>query len=384
MLGIAIGVTALITVLSVMNGFNKEIRAKMLNITPHIILRGYNSAIFNWQKIMPQIMAEPGVVGAAPYIISQDLLVANGVSFPSLVRGIDPKIINDVFPLRNNIKEGSLDKLLPGTFNIAIGKDLANAMDVKLHDKITVLMPEATVTMAGVVPKYKRMNIAAIFDTGTSFDDRNAFININDASKMFKMNNGITGIQIKVHDELDAPNIAKSLRARFDNKYQAIDWASEHANFFDALNMEKTVMWCILCLIIAVAAFNLVSSLVMMVTDKRSDIAILRTMGATPADVMGIFVTQGAIIGLFGTLLGLVFGLLLATHITGIVEYIQSLLNVKFVSEDVYLIGFVPSHIKQSDVLLVCAVSFIMSLLATIYPAWRASSIAPVEALRYE
>lgn len=384
MLGIAIGVTVLITVLSVMNGFNKEIRAKMLNVTPHIILRGFNNPLINWQSLIPEILSEPGVIGAAPYIISQDLLVANGYALPTMVRGIDPRVVNDVYPLERNISQGKLDALSKGSFNVAMGKHLANSLGVRLNDKVTLLIPEATTTIAGVTPKFKRLTVAAIFDTGTSYDDRNAFINIQDADRLFKMQGGITGIQIRVAEELEAPAIARALSQKFENKYLVADWASDYTSFFEALNMEKTVMWCILCLIIAVAAFNLVSSLVMMVTDKRSDIAILRTMGATPADVMGIFVAQGAIIGLVGTALGLIFGLLLAYNVTGIVDQIQSLLNVKFVSEDVYLIGFVPSQIKRFDVAFVCSISLLMSLLATIYPAWRAASIAPAEALRYE
>lgn len=384
MLGIAIGVTVLITVLSVMNGFNKEIRAKMLNVTPHIVFRGFEGPLQDWQRLLPQILAEPGVIGAAPYIISQDLLVANGYALPSMVRGIDPHVINDVYPLEKNISEGSLESLRCGAYNVAIGKHLASNLGVGLNDKVTLLIPEATTTVAGVTPKFKRFTVTAIFNTGTSFDDRNAFINIQDADRLFKMHGGVTGIQLKVAEELEAPKIALNLSQKFDHKYWVADWASEYKSFFEALNMEKTVMWCILFLIIAVAAFNLVSSLVMMVTDKRSDIAILRTMGATPADVMGIFVAQGAIIGLIGTTLGLIFGLLLASNVTSIVDYIQTLLNIKFVSEDVYLIGFVPSQIKRFDVIFVCSISLIMSLLATIYPAWRAASIAPAEALRYE
>lgn len=384
MLGIAIGVTVLITVLSVMNGFSKEIRAKLLNVTPHIVFRGHDGALMHWHDLLPQILAQPGVVGATPYIISQDLLVANGMSYPSLVRGIDPKVINDVYPLESNITQGNLNSLQSGSFNIVLGKELAQSLGVKLNDKVTLLIPEATTTIAGVTPKFKRLTVAAIFHTGTSFDDRNAFINISDANKLFKMQNGVTGIQIRVDNELDAPKIARALAAKFEHKYWVVDWASEYANFFEALNMEKMVMWCILCLIIAVAAFNLVSSLVMMVTDKRADIAILRTMGATPKDVMGIFIAQGAIIGLIGTALGVIFGLLLAYNVTSIVEYIQSILNINFVSEDVYLISFVPSQIKQSDVIFVSTIALIMSLLATIYPAWRAANIAPAEALRYE
>ncbi len=384
MLGIAIGVTVLITVLSVMNGFNTEIRAKMLNVTPHIILRGGEGSLQNWQPLLPQVLAEPGVVGAAPYIIAQGLLVANGVSQPSMVRGIDPNVINDVYPLKENISHGKLDDLQPGSFSIALGKQLARSLGLEIDDKVTLLIPEASTTIAGVMPKYKRLKVVAIYDTGTSYDDRNAFINIKDADRLFKMHGSISGIQIRVENELNAPQIARKLSDKFEHKYYISDWSTEYASFFDALNMEKTVMWCILCLIIAVAAFNLVSSLVMLVTDKRSDIAILRTMGATPANVMTIFIAQGLMIGLIGTILGLIFGLLLAYNVTDIVEYIQGLLNVQFVAEDVYLIGFVPSQIKQFDVFFVCSISIIMSFLATIYPAWRAASIAPAEALRYE
>lgn len=384
MLGIAIGVMALITVLSVMNGFNKEIRSKMLSVTPHIILRGLDVPLKNWQPLIPQILAEPGVVGAVPYIMSQGLLVENGVAQPTMVRGIDPHMIDEVYPLKSNTRAGNLNNLIPGAFNMALGENLAQSLGVGLGDKVTLLIPQTNASIAGITPKYKRFIVGAIYKTSTSYDDRTAFINIEDAARLFKMQNAITGIQIRVTDELDAPKIAALLDHKFEGSYWVSNWSQDYASFFEALNMEKTVMWCILLLIIAVAAFNLVSSLVMMVTDKRSDIAILRTMGATPKDVMGIFIAQGAIIGLIGTLIGLIGGLLLAHNVTSLVEQVQSLLNVQFVSEDVYLIGFVPSQIKQLDVVVVCGISLIMSLLATVYPAWRAANIAPAEALRYE
>lgn len=384
MLGIAIGVTALITVLSVMNGFSKEIRSKMLTVTPHIILRGVDGALKNWQDLVPRILEEPGITGAVPYILSQGLLVENGITQPTVVRGIDPNIFDAVYPLKNNIMSGSLDKLQSGSFTVAIGEHLAHSLRIEVGDKVTLLIPEATVTIAGVTPKYKRLTVAAIFKTGTSYDDRNAFININDAARMFRMQQSISGIQVRINDELRAPQLAQLLANKFNHKYWITDWTGEYASFFEALNMEKMVMWCILCLIIAVAAFNLVSSLVMMVTDKRSDIAILRTMGATPASVMGIFMAQGIIIGVIGTVLGLIGGLLLAYNITALVEHIQNLLNIKFVSEDVYLISFVPSQIDKVDVIVVCGFALLMSFLATLYPAWRAAQIAPAEALRYE
>ncbi len=384
MLGIAIGVTVLITVISVMNGFNKEIRAKMLNVTPHITLRGVDGLLNNWQPVLQQTMAEPGVIGAAPYILSQGLLVENGIVQPTVVRGIDPELINEVYPLQTNISAGNFFDLKPGSFGVVLGKDLARGMDIQVGDPVTLLIPEASVSIAGVTPKFKRLKVVAIFSTGTHYDDRNAFVNIVDASKLFKTRDAITGIQIKVFDELQSPEIVTRLNDKFNFKYWIVDWTTDYKSFFEALNMEKTVMWCILCLIIAVAAFNLVSSLVMMVTDKRSDIAILRTMGASPRSIMGIFVAQGAIIGVIGTILGLVCGLLLAANVTSLVGILQKILDVQFVSEDVYLIGFVPSQIRQLDVVLICSFSLIMSLLATIYPAWRAANIAPAEALRYE
>lgn len=384
MLGIAIGVTVLITVISVMNGFSKEIRAKMLKVTPHITLRGTQGLLSNWNPVLQEVMAEPGVIGAAPYILSQGLLVQNGVVQPTVVRGIDPSTIDEVYPIKENIVSGKFDAMEPGSFGVVIGKELARSLGLEVGDKITLLIPEASVTIAGVNPKYKRLKLVAIFDTGTHYDDRTAFVHIKDASKLFKTKEGITGIQIKVRDELLAPQIVHDLDKKFDYKFWITDWTNEYSSFFEALNMEKIVMWCILCLIIAVAAFNLVSSLVMMVTDKRGDIAILRTMGATPRSVMGIFVAQGAIIGVIGTLLGLGAGLLLASNITVIAEYIQQLFNINFVAEDVYLISFVPSLINKTDVIIICSFALVMSLLATIYPAWRAANIAPAEALRYE
>ncbi len=384
MLGIALGVAVLITVLSVMNGFNKEIRAKILSFAPHVILRGQDGPIKNWQTILPQVLAEPGVVGAAPYIFSQGLLIENGITQPAIIRGIDPAEIGDVYPLKNTIIAGKLFDLKPGSYGVILGKHLASGLGAEVGDKVTLLMPEATVSITGINPKFKRLNVVAVFDTGTYYDDRNAFVHIADADRLFKMHGAVTGIQIKLADELMAPQISNLINSKLGHKYWMSDWTGDFSNFFDALNMEKTVMWCILCLIIAVAAFNLVASLVMMVTDKRGDIAIMRTMGATPGSIMGIFIAQGAIIGLIGTLLGLIGGLVLASNVTMIVDQIQSLLNINFVDQDVYLISFVPSQIRQSDVVIVCAFSFVMSLLATIYPAWRAAHIDPAEALRYE
>lgn len=384
MIGIALGVAVLITVLSVMNGFNKEIRSKILTFTSHIVLRNLNGALYDWRTVLPQVTAEPGVVSATPYILGHGLLVANGIVQPTIVHGIDPSLIDNAYPLQNNIAAGKLADLRPGSFGIVVGKRLIDDLDVGLGDRLTLLIPEANMTIAGVTPRFKRLVVVGVYDTATQYDDHNIFININDAAKIFKMPNAVTGIQIQVADELQAAQITQQLNKKLQHKYWLSDWGTEHANFLDALNMEKTVMWCILCLIIAVAAFNLVASLVMMVSDKRSDIAILRTMGATPRSIVGIFVSQGVIIGVLGTLVGLVLGLLLAYNITEIVEVIQHLFHVQFVSEDVYFVSFVPSEIRQSDIILICGFSILMSFLATLYPAWRAANIAPAEALRYE
>lgn len=384
MLGIALGVAVLITVLSVMNGFDKEIRAKILSFTSHIVLRSYNGALYDWQAVLPKVREFPGVASATPYILGHGLLVANGVVQPSIVHGMDPSLTDNAYPLKNNLTSGKLADLRAGGFGIVIGQRLAQSLDVGVADRLTLLIPEASMTIAGVTPKFKRLVIVGVYDTATHYDEHNIFINLSDAAKIYKMPNAVTGIQIQVDNELQAGAIAQQLSKELDHKYWLNDWGTQHANFLDALNMEKTVMWCILCLIIAVAAFNLVASLVMMVTDKRADIAILRTMGATPRSIVGIFMSQGMIIGVVGTLLGLIFGLLLAYNITPIVECIQNIFNVQFVAEDVYFVSFVPSQIRQLDIILVCVISILMCFIATLYPAWRAANIAPAEALRYE
>jgi lipoprotein-releasing system permease protein len=385
MVGIALGVMVLITVLSVMNGFSHEIRSKILASAPHIVLGARSgNGLTNWGPLLSYVKTHPKVVGAAPFVMEQGMLTHGGNVRGVAVVGITPKETNNVFPLANNIIAGNMNDLDNSRYGVLIGVELARALGVWLNDKITLLAPEANVSPAGVSPRIKRFTIVGIYNTGSYFDDKNIFIHLQDAGVLYRLGDAITGIQMKVADELTAPRVAKEISAHYGERYRLVDWTQEYTDFFNAIKMEKTVMWCILLLIIAVAGFNLVSSLVMMVTDKRQDVAILRTMGVSRRAVMGIFMVQGSIIGTFGTLLGLGSGLLLAANVTKIVDSIQRLFQVQFISPDVYFIGFVPSEIHAMDVVVVCVFSLLMSFVATVYPAFKAASIKPAEALRYE
>lgn len=390
-LGVALGVSVLIMVLSVMNGFNKEIRAEMLSGTPHITLGKVGSPLVDWQALKQQSLAIPGVLGVAPYINGQGMLSAGktGRVQGAVVKGIDRAEIDAVYPLSSRMKEGDLKALAPGQYNIVLGKTLASNLGIELGDKISLIVPEATLTPAGMLPRIKRFTVVGIFEIGSLYDSNYSFINIQDADKLFHMHGGISGLQIKVNDELRAPEVARLLyhslnQGTAEPQYWVSDWTIEFGSFFKALQIQKTVMIFILLLIIAVAVFNLVSSLVMMVTDKRSDIAIMRAMGASRRSIMGIFVMQGILIGITGTVIGVILGLYMAFHVTAWADALQSFLNVELVAKDVYLVGFLPSEVKVWDVLGVTVVTLVMCLLSTLYPAFRAAAVLPAEALRYE
>ncbi len=390
-LGVALGVSVLIMVLSVMNGFNKEIRAEMLSGTPHITLGKMGSPLIDWQTLMQQSKQVPGVLGVAPYIYGQGMLSAGttGRVHGAVVKGIDAGEIDAVYPLKSKMKAGELKSLQAGEYNIVLGQTLAENLGVELGDKISLVVPEATLTPAGMLPRIKRFTVVGIFEIGSLYDGNYSFINIQDANKLFHMHGGISGLQIKVNDELRAPEVARKLSqsVNVENQepaYWIRDWTVEFGSFFKALQIQKTVMVFILLLIIAVAVFNLVSSLVMMVTDKHSDIAIMRALGASRRSIMGIFVMQGVLIGVVGTVIGVVLGLYMAFHVTGWADALQNFLNVELVAKDVYLVGFLPSEVKVLDVLGVTIVTLVMCLLSTLYPAFRAAGVLPAEALRYE
>lgn len=383
-IGIAVGVTVLITVLSVMNGFRKEIRNEMLAAAPHITIRSITGDLREWPDLVKYFKKNPKVLGAAPYVIGQGMITGYNQSQGVYLRGIDPSEINDVINLKNNMVEGTLESLKDKSYSMLIGTSLAKELNLLLGDKVTVMVPKATITPAGMIPRLRRFTVSGIFDASHYYNTSSAFVHLEDAKRMLQIKEGISGIQLRVEDELEAPMIANQIANELKGAYWVFDWTQQFESFFKSIQMEKTVMTVILFLIVVVAAFNLVSSLVTMVAGKKADIAILRTMGATQAQIMHVFMAQGIIIGVFGTILGLIFGLLLAHNVPMIVDAIQRLFHVQFIVKEVYGISFVPSEVHTTDVILVCAGALLISFLATLYPSKKAASIQPAEGLRYE
>ena len=386
MLGIALGITALITVLSVMNGFQQELRGRILAMTAHATISRWSGPLENWRAVREQALQNPEVQGGAPFIRGEAMLNNASLVSGALIQGILPDEEQQVSDIDGKMVQGSLDDLRPGGFGIILGKELANALGLMVGDKVTVITPQATVTPAGVLPRLKRFNVVGIFKAGMYEYDRGlALVHVADAGKLFQYPDGaVNGVHLKLRDLFQAPRLARQLAARLPDGYLARDWTQDHASFFRAVQIEKTAMFVILTLIVAVAAFNIVSALVMVVTDKQADIAILRTLGATPLSIMGIFIVQGITIGLVGTLLGLAGGVALATHVDVVVPFIERLFGVKFLAPDVYLISDLPSQVQWGDVTTIGLVAFGLATLATLYPAWRAARTQPAEALRYE
>lgn len=385
MLGMALGVMALIVVLSVMNGFQKEVRARMLGASPHLEVVADGGRMSDWQAVLDTVQKHPQVSAVAPYINGQGMLSFGQSVQGVMVRGVLPERESQLTDLAQKMKSGKLNELRAGEFGIVLGVDLARALGVQLDQKVTLISPQGSVTPAGMVPRLKQFRVVGIFEIGMApYDSSLALIQMNDAQKLFQLGDQVTGIAAKLHEVERAPEVANALQHQLPPELYANDWTHQNRNYFSAVQMEKKMMFIILSLIVAVAAFNIVSTLVMAVTDKQADIAILRTLGASPASIMRIFMVQGVLIGLVGALLGMVSGVLIAINIGSIVPFIEQLFNVQFLAKDVYFITELPSKLEQSDVLTVSIFSFIISLLATIYPSWRAAKTQPAEALRYE
>lgn len=387
MLGIMLGIVALIVVLSVMNGFHKEIQERILGMASHATLSNPEpGGLHQWRELLTQVRAAPEVLGAAPFVEIEAMLMSNGQTNAALLRGILPAEEDEVSTLRADMTAGRIEDLTPGDFNIILGVELAMALGVGLGDQVTVVTPQLNATPIGVMPRMKGFRIVGLFEVGMAEYDRGAaFLHMQDAAKLMRLgDDAAEGIRLKLTDMFQAPRMARELAAALGGYYRVTDWTQVHRNFFAALRTEKRMMGIILFLIVAVAAFNIVSTLVMVVTDKRGDIAVLRTLGAAPRTIMAIFMVQGTSIGLVGTLLGVIGGVLLGWNVETIVANIEQVFGVHFLDPSIYYISALPSDVRLSDVLSIAGGAFAMSILATLYPAWRASRTDPAEALRYE
>jgi lipoprotein-releasing system permease protein len=388
MLGIALGVAALIVVLSVMNGFQTELRGRILAVVSHIQISGAGGEMANWPQVAEQSLKAPGVLAAAPFVQAQGMLSFGQSVRGAMVRGVLPDLEDKVVDFRAHMKEGSLASLAPDSteaFNIVLGSELARALGVFVGDKVTVIAPQGVVTPAGVIPRLKTFTVSGLFEVGMfEYDSGLALIRLEDAQRLYRMDDRVSGVRLKLDDLFRAPAIARQLAGSLDTAAFISDWTRSHANFFRAVQIEKNMMFIILSLIVAVAAFNIVSTLVMAVTDKQADIAILRTLGASPSSVMAIFMVQGALIGFIGLGLGIAGGVALALNVDVVVPFIERVLGTQFMSKEVYYISNLPSELQWKDVTTITGVSFVLSLAATIYPSWRASRVNPAEALRYE
>ncbi|MGB5538376.1 MAG: lipoprotein-releasing ABC transporter permease subunit [Thiogranum sp.] len=384
-IGIALGVAALITVLSVMNGFEQELRTRILGMASHASISGRQKPLTEWEQLAARATEHPEVLGVAPYVQGEIMLTKGKKVSGALVRGILPDQEPKVSSVGQHMRRGQLDDLQSGEYHIILGNELAYSLGAQVGDQITMVTPQANFSPAGILPRLRRFRVTGIFDVGMYEYDRGvALVHMEDAARLFKLDNAITGIRLKLIDLFKAPQVSRQLAGQLGDNLRVEDWTRQHANFFRAVQTEKRVMFVILTLIVAVAAFNIVSTLVMVVTDKRADIAILRTLGATPGEILRIFMIQGALIGLLGTALGIIGGVALALNVETIVPAIEEAFSVQFMPADVYYISDLPSKLNWPDVWQIGTVAFLLSFLATLYPSWRASRTQPAEALRYE
>jgi len=384
MVGIALGVSVLIVVLSVMNGFQTEVRTRILGVASHLILTGPNGMLGDWKSVASTATEHARVVAAAPFIQAQGMLSSDRGARGVGVRGVLPQAEDKVADFSQHMVTGSIDALQPGAFGIVLGADLARALGVVSGDKIVLIAPQGIVTPAGVVPRLKQFTVVGTFDVGFNEADSGlALIHLDDAQRLYQMDGQVSGVRLKLQDLFEAGQVGRELMAQRPDLF-AWDWSRSHPNLFRAVQIEKRMMFIILTLIIAVATFNVVSTLVMLVTDKQADIAILRTLGSAPRSIMQIFMVQGSVIGVLGTVLGVAGGVLLALNVERVVGTIERVFGISFMSKEVYLIPYLPSELQGPDVIGIALISLVLSFLATLYPSWRASKVNPAEALRYE
>ncbi len=385
MLGIAIAVAVLIIVLSVVNGFERELKDRLLAMTSHASIEGVEGELDGWRDLQETATRNGRVVAAAPYVSGQALLVFGEQLSGGELRGIDPAQEQGVSGVSEVMLEGELASLEAGAFNIVVGVELAKDLQVGIGDKVTVTLAEGIVTPAGVVPRTKRFSVSGIYRVGMyEFDRRLAFINIGDAQKLYRKRDTVTGVRLAVTDIFDAHAIVREVALEHGALVLISDWTRRHVNFFRSIQITKSILFVILLLVIAVAAFNIVSTLVMVVKEKQADIAILRTVGARPGSILRIFVTQGSVIGIVGTLAGVLFGVLLAINLETVVTHLEALFGIKFLAADVYFISDLPSELRTGDVARIASIALVLALVSTLYPAWVAAKTAPAEALRYD
>lgn len=385
MLGIAVGVMALITVLSVMNGFERELRVRILGMASHATISGFEGPLVDWPRAAEFARQNPKVRAVAPYIQGEGMVRRRGDLSGTLLRGVLPEMEAEVSELAQHMKQGALSDLVGGEYRIVLGSELARALGAELGDKIDLMIPQASVTPAGVLPRFRRFTVSGLFEVGMyEFDRSLVVVHLDDAAALLRMGDGVTGVRLKLDDLFEAPVVSREIAQQLPGLYYVSDWTRQHSNFFRAVATEKMVMFIILSLIVGVAAFNIVSTLVMVVQDKQADIAILRTLGLSPRSVMAVFMVQGSVIGIVGTALGVSLGVLLALNVESLVPALESLLGQEFLPPDVYYISDLPSELKPRDVARISVLSLTLGLVSTLYPAWRASKLQPAEALRYE
>jgi lipoprotein-releasing system permease protein len=383
MIGLGLGVAVLIVVLSVMNGFEEELRTRILSLTAHATISGLEGRLTGWQPQEEKLMRFPGVVAAAPYIEEQGMVTHGAVSAGILLRGVLPDAERRVVDLTPHLLSGRLGDLVPGRYRVILGKDLAEELGVSVGDRVVVIVPQGDVTPVGVMPRMRAFEVAGIVAVGMyEYDRRIALVAMQDLAKLLRMGDDITGIRLNVSDMYAAPRVVRDAAVALGGSYLVEDWTTSHANFFRSIEITKRILFIMLSAVVAVAAFNIVSTMVMVVKSKRRDIAILRTFGASPRSILSVFVVQGSLIGLLGIALGVLMGVLIAFNLQSLVHGLERVVGFKFLDARVYFMSDLPAHVRLSDVLEICAFAFVLSCLSTLYPAWRAARLLPAESLR--